>query len=239
MPETIVMLHGFGGTARAWDSVAAALDPERYLPLAVELPGHGRQAGAERPITFAGCVAHVLAEAPERFVLCGYSLGGRVALHVALAAPQRVSRLVLVSCSAGIEDASERARRREDDEALALQLEREPFERFIERWRSQPLFADEPPDVGRLAREDQRRNRPDALAAVMRGIGSGEMQPLWGRLSELAMPTTVVVGARDQKFAELGARMQRLLPDSRLSVLDGGHVLALEQPDALARELES
>ena len=238
MPETIVMLHGFGGTSRAWDRVVAALDPERYLPLALDLPGHGEQSDAERPITFAGCVAHVLARAPERFVLCGYSLGGRVALHVALAAPQRVVRLVLVSCSAGIEDADERARRRAQDEALAVELERGPFEQFIARWRTQPLFADDPPAVGRRAREDQRRNRPDALAAVMRGIGTGQMQPLWGRLGELTMPTAVVVGDRDAKFLELGARMQRLLPDARLSVLAGGHGLPLERPAELARELE-
>ena len=42
----------------------------------------------------------------------------------------------------------------------------EPLEDFIERWRTQPLFAGDPPSVGALAREDQRRNRPDALAAV-------------------------------------------------------------------------
>src|ERR1700728_4014819 len=102
MPESVVLLHGFGNTHRAWDGVIAALDRERYRPLALDLPGHGEAADAERRITFAGCVEHVLARSPERFALCGYSLGGRVALHVALAAPERVSRLVLVSTSAGI-----------------------------------------------------------------------------------------------------------------------------------------
>lgn len=237
MPETILMLHGFGGTHRAWDGVAAALEPERYLPLAIDLPGHGAAADAERPITFPGCVAHVLAAAPERFALCGYSLGGRVALHVALAAPERVSRLVLVSCSAGIEDPLERAQRREDDERLARELEQAPFEDFIERWRSQPLFARDPPEVGRLAREDQRRNRPDALAAAMRGLGAGEMQPLWDRLGELSMPTTVVVGERDAKFLAIGARMAEGVPGGELVILPGGHPLPLESSGALATAL--
>ncbi len=178
--ETLVLLHGFSGTRRAWDGVIARLDPERYLPLALDLPGHGEAADAPRPITFAGCVAAVLAQAPERFTLCGYSLGGRVALHVALAAPERVERLVLVSSTAGIEDETERAERRVADRRLADELEEIPFEEFIERWRTQPLFAEEPPEVGELAREDQRRNRPDALAAVLRGIGTAEMEPLWG-----------------------------------------------------------
>ncbi len=237
MPESVVLLHGFAGTRRSWDGVIAALEPERYRPLALDLPGHGEAADAPRPISFAGCVEHVLARSPERFTLCGYSLGGRVALHVALAAPARVRRLVLVSASAGIEDAGERATRRAADELIARELEDAPFERFIERWRTQPLFASDPPQVSALADADQRRNRPDALAAVMRGIGTGEMQPLWQRLGDLSMPATVLAGARDRKFVELGQRMASLLGDGELVIVDGGHRLALERPDAVAAAL--
>jgi 2-succinyl-6-hydroxy-2,4-cyclohexadiene-1-carboxylate synthase len=217
--------------------VAALLPRERYRPLALDLPGHGELADA-RPITFAGCVEHVLARAPERFVLCGYSQGGRVALHVALAAPERVRRLVLVATTAGIEDEAARAERRRSDGRLAEELERIPYEEFIERWRTQPLFAEDPPEVGALAREDQRRNRPDALAAVLRGIGSGEMQPLWGRLPELEMPVAIVVGDRDAKFQALGLRMAELLPDAQLVIAPGGHGLPLENPEAVAAALE-
>jgi 2-succinyl-6-hydroxy-2,4-cyclohexadiene-1-carboxylate synthase len=233
-PETVVLLHGFSGTRHAWDGVIERLDSARHRPLALDLPGHGEQAHATRPISFAGCVEHVLALAPERFALCGYSLGGRVALHVALAAPERVSRLVLVSTTAGIEDDAARAERRAADHRLADQLERIPFEDFIERWRTQPLFADEPSEVGALAREDQRRNHPDALAAALRGLGTGEMTPLWDRLGELTMPVTVLVGDRDAKFQTLGARMVDLLPDAQLIVVPAGHGLPLERPAAVA-----
>ena len=238
MPETVVLLHGFGGTHRTWDGVAARLEAERYRPLALDLPGHGAAAQAERPITFAGCVEHVLAPASARFTLGGYSLGGRVALHVALAAPQRVARLVLMACSAGIEDAAERAERRRADAALAAQLEAGRLEEFIERWAQQPLFAGDPPHVRRLAQADQRRNSPDALAAVLHGIGAGEMDPLWRRLPELEMPATVVVGDRDAKFQAVGRRLARLLADAELVVVAGGHRLALENPEAVARALQ-
>jgi 2-succinyl-6-hydroxy-2,4-cyclohexadiene-1-carboxylate synthase len=236
--ESLVLLHGFGGTRRAWDGVAARLGPERYLPLAPDLPGHGDAADAVRPITFAGCVAEVLAHGPERFALCGYSLGGRVALHVALAAPERVERLLLVSTTAGIEDPAERAGRQASDRRLADELERIPFEEFVARWRRLPLFAGDPDEVDVLAGEDQRRNRPDALAAVLRGVGAGEMEPLWHRLAELTMPVTVLVGGRDRKFQALGRRMVDLLPDAELVVVSGGHRLALENPAAVARALE-
>jgi 2-succinyl-6-hydroxy-2,4-cyclohexadiene-1-carboxylate synthase len=236
--ESVVLLHGFSGTRRAWDGVAAHLDAQRYRPLALDLPGHGEERPLAAPVSFAGCVEHVLSRAPERFSLCGYSMGGRIALHVALAAPDRLVRLVLVSSSPGIEDPAERAERRRADLELAAELEREPFEEFVERWRSQPLFADDPPRVRELARADQRRNDPIALAAVLRGVGTGEMEPLWGRLGELEMPVTVLAGERDAKFVTLGRRMRRLLPSGELVVLAGGHVLPLEDPQSVARVLE-
>jgi 2-succinyl-6-hydroxy-2,4-cyclohexadiene-1-carboxylate synthase len=237
--ESVVLLHGFSGTSRSWDGVAAHLPRERYRPLALDLPGHGDSADCERPITFAGCVAHVLARAPERFTLGGYSLGGRVALHVALAAPGRVRHLVLVSSTAGIEDPGERTLRRASDRRLADELQSAPLERFSTRWNAQPLFAEDPAEVGALAREDQQRNRADALAAALRGLGTGEMDPLWGRLAELRMPVTVIVGARDLKFQALGRRMVDALEDAELVVLPGGHRLPLENPRALARALTS
>jgi 2-succinyl-6-hydroxy-2,4-cyclohexadiene-1-carboxylate synthase len=233
VPESVVLLHGFGATRRTWDRVASALEREGYRPLALDLPGHGERADCEEPITFEGCVRDVLARSPERFVLCGYSLGGRVALHVALAAPERVSSLVLVSSTAGIAEDAPRAQRRACDQRLADELERIPLEEFIERWRSQPLFAGEPQEVARLAREDQRRNRPEALAAVLRGIGTGEMVPLWERLGELAMDVRIVVGDRDAKFREIGEQMVALLASGELRVIPGGHALALENPDGV------
>jgi 2-succinyl-6-hydroxy-2,4-cyclohexadiene-1-carboxylate synthase len=239
VPEDLVLLHGFGGTRRTWDGVTALLDPESYRPLALDLPGHGEAAGAPRPIGFDACVERVLVAAPPRFTLCGYSLGGRVALHVALAAPERIGRLVLVSCTAGIDDDAERTARCEADRALAEELERAPFERFMDRWQAQPVFAADPPQVHAAMRAEQTRNDPRALAAVLRGIGTGEMAPLWGQLAELTMPVTVLVGERDAKFHAPGRRMVELLCDAELTVVRGGHRLPLENPQALVDAIEN
>jgi 2-succinyl-6-hydroxy-2,4-cyclohexadiene-1-carboxylate synthase len=237
--ENLVLLHGFGGTRRTWDSVTALLDAERYTPLALDLPGHGAAATSREPLTFAACVEHVLAASPPRFTLCGYSLGGRIALHAALAAPERVERLVLVSCTAGIDGESDRATRRAADHALADDLEQRPFAEFVERWRAQPVFAEDPEEVHEAMRVEQLRNDPRALAAVLRGVGVGEMTPLWDRLSELRMPVAVLVGRRDAKFHEPGRRMATLLADATLRLVPGGHRLPLENPLAIVRALDS
>jgi 2-succinyl-6-hydroxy-2,4-cyclohexadiene-1-carboxylate synthase len=233
--QDIVLLHGFGGTRRAWDLVLGHLPMERYRPLALDLPGHGTLPDAARPITFDSCVQSVLDRSPrERFVLVGYSMGGRIALHVALAAAERIERLVLVSTTAGIEDPAQRARRRRRDQGLAGEIETGTIEQFVARWRAQPMFAEDPPEVDALARADQTRNRPDGIAAALRGIGTGEMQPLWEHLGELQMPVTILVGERDAKFHGPGRRMVGLLPRAKLATVRGGHVLPLESPAAVA-----
>lgn len=237
MSQTLVMLHGFSGTHRTWDQVIELLDPQRYRPLALDLPGHGEQADHSWPIGFEDCVRAVLDAAPERFALCGYSLGGRIALQVALAAPERVSRLVVIAANPGIEDRAERAERLAADERLAQRLESEPFEAFIESWRTQPLFAEDPPRVGELARADQRRNEPLALAAVMRGLSVGGMTPLWGRLGELEMAMTFVAGTRDHKFRTIGERVASECAVCTLAVVEGGHGLPLENPRAVAASI--
>jgi 2-succinyl-6-hydroxy-2,4-cyclohexadiene-1-carboxylate synthase len=228
------MLHGFGGTGRAYDRVIEALPRERYTPLALDLPGHGENADAALPVTYDRCVQMVLTESPARFTLCGYSMGGRIALKVALAAPQRVNRLVLVSATAGIEDEDERRARAERDKQLASEIESHPLEWFIERWRTQPMFAAEPQDVRALASEDHRRSAPAGLAAALRGIGSGAMEPLWGRLAKLPMPVVVLAGERDRKYQALGQRIAAAVPDGSLRIVSGGHGLLLENPLAVA-----
>jgi 2-succinyl-6-hydroxy-2,4-cyclohexadiene-1-carboxylate synthase len=231
--EDVVMLHGFSQTHRAFDGVIAALAAERYRPLAPDLPGHGA-AGDRRPITFTSCIEDLVSSAPPRFALCGYSQGGRIALHLALAHPDRVSRLVLVSTTAGIEDPAARAARRAADDELAARIEREPIRDFVTRWRDQPLFAGEPPAVRAAAVADQLRNTPAGLAAALRGLGTGAMQPVWGRLGELSVRVVVLAGERDQKFTVLGQRLVQAMPNARLEIVAGvGHGLLLESPSSV------
>jgi 2-succinyl-6-hydroxy-2,4-cyclohexadiene-1-carboxylate synthase len=239
VPETVVLLHGFAGTGRLWDPVVARLDGERYRPLAPDLRGHGA-AAARRPVTFAAIAEDVLGLVPHPFTLCGYSMGGRLALHAALAAPDRIERLILVATTAGIEHDAERAARRAADEELAAWAQQHTIEEFADRWTAQPLFAGTPPQAAAAWRADILDNEPAALAAALRGVGTGVMQPLWDRLGELTMPATVLAGSGDAKFLALGERLAAALPRGELIVVEGaGHGIPREDPAAVAAAIAS
>jgi 2-succinyl-6-hydroxy-2,4-cyclohexadiene-1-carboxylate synthase len=235
--ETVVLLHGFTQTRRSWRRTAQALGG-RYRAIAPDLPGHGQ--AEQRVASFDACTAYVRALAPERFTLAGYSMGGRVALHVALALRDRIDRLLLVGASPGLEDAAERASRRAADEALAARIEAIGVEEFAREWAAQPLFAGQPDRVAAGAHADRLRNTAGGLAAALRGLGTGVMEPLWERLAELTLPVTLVVGERDEKFRAIGERMAARLPDARLVIVPGaGHAVQLEAPEAVAYQLGS
>jgi len=166
----------------------------------------------------------------------GYSMGGRIALHLALHASGRVRRLVLESASPGLEGAEERARRRADDEALARRIEDDGIEAFVRRWEELPLFASQKrlSAEARAAHRARRlANDPLGLAEALRGLGTGTLPSLWGRLSEVGIPTLLVVGALDEKFVRIAGEMERALPRARRVVVpDAGHTVHLERPDA-------
>lgn len=236
--EPLLLLHGFTQTGRGWDEVVRHLAGETYRPLAPDLRGHGA-AGSRRPIDMDSCVEDVAGLAAGRFALAGYSMGGRIALHVALAHPERVSRLVLVSSTAGIEDPAARAARRAADEALATWMADRSIEEVADRWGAQPLFAGQPPEVAAAARADRLHNEPTHLASALRGVGTGVMAPLWSRLGELQMPVAVLAGECDAKFVALGRRLAQELPHAALTIVPGaGHALTLEAPAAVAAVIE-
>jgi 2-succinyl-6-hydroxy-2,4-cyclohexadiene-1-carboxylate synthase len=159
-------------------------------------------------------------------------MGGRLCLRLAIDRPDVVRALVLVSASPGIEDAAERAARADADEALAASVERDGVDTFLSHWLAQPMFATVPPDAPGLA--DRRRLTPEYLAACLRLLGAGVMEPMWNDLATLPMPVLLVTGTRDEKYTEIARRMlERMPPGAAHAQLDGGHALPLEQPAAL------
>jgi 2-succinyl-6-hydroxy-2,4-cyclohexadiene-1-carboxylate synthase len=232
-PTEIVLLHGFTNTGASWDGVIAGL-PTSFTAHAPDIRGHG-SASRARPVTLEAVLAEIDALAPPRFTLVGYSQGGRIALHAALAFPERVERLVLIGASPGLADPDERERRRVADEALATWTEDVPIEEFVSRWSQTPVLADQPPQVRAAVTADRLRNTPEGLAAALRGLGTGTLPSLWHRLGEVTAPVELIVGERDEKFRATAERMADGLPNARLHVVPGaGHAVHLEAPWAVA-----
>jgi len=233
MSETVVLLHGFTNTGATWRAVTEEL-PQRYRPRSPDLRGHG-VASDRRPVSLAGVIGDVAALTAGPFALVGYSMGGRLALHVALALPDRVRRLVLIGASPGLADPGERAERRAADDRLAGEVETMTIEQFAERWAQTPVLADQPPAVRAAAHAERLRSTPDGLAAALRGLGTGALPSLWDRLGEVAIPVDLVVGERDAKFRATAERMAAALPAARVRIVAGaGHAVHLEDPAAVA-----
>jgi 2-succinyl-6-hydroxy-2,4-cyclohexadiene-1-carboxylate synthase len=232
----VILLHGFTHTGASWQPVIAAVG-ERYRglasPLAPDIRGHGTSSEL-KPVTLAAVIGDIAALTSGSFTLVGYSMGGRIALHVALALAGRVERLVLIGASPGIADPDERAGRRRADEQLADEIERLTIEEFARRWASNPVLAGQPAWV----QEDRLRNTPAGLGRALRGLGTGALPSLWERLGELRMPVVLVVGGRDEKFRGIAESMARSIARAELVVVPGAsHAVHLEAPAAVARQL--
>lgn len=240
-------LHGFTLTAASWSPLIAALGEEpgagRDLGYGVvDLPGHGDSTTVAANLEET---ADLLVAEDQSSAWLGYSLGGRVALHVALAHPGLVERLVLIGAHPGIEDEAERGRRRASDSALADELDaiaalsptcqRQALRAFLDRWLSQPLFATLSPDAA--AMEQRLCNTPSGLASSLRLAGTGSQRPLWDRLGELSMPILLLAGELDAKFSALARRAASAIgPNAHAATVKGaGHAVHLEAPGPSAR----
>ena len=230
----MLLAHGFTQTAQSWSPVQHLLRARGFDDIkAIDLPGHGSANDVRADLW--GSADHLVA-AGGRTTYIGYSMGGRVGLHAALAHPDEVERLVLIGATAGIDNADARAQRRTDDELLADRIGTIGVEAFIDEWLQNPLFAGLTPN--QALREDRLHNTADGLASSLRLAGTGTQAPLWDRLIEISCPVLLLVGQHDQKFRAIAERMATALPNAELRAIDdAGHSVHLEQPERIVDAL--
>jgi 2-succinyl-6-hydroxy-2,4-cyclohexadiene-1-carboxylate synthase len=239
MERTLVLLHGFTHTGATWSPVIKALG-ERYIAIAPDIRGHG-SASEREPITLQDVIDDVdqLVEG-ERFTLVGYSMGGRIALHVALMLRGRIERLVLIGASPGIAEGNERDTRRQADEDLAHWIETAAsIERVARRWEKTPVLEGQPPDVAAFVHANRLLCTPEGLARALRALGTGALPSAWEHLGQLAMPVVLIVGERDEKFIAVAEEMAAAINWCEVIVVPGvGHAVHLEDPEAVASVLK-
>ena len=245
----VMLLHGFGGSSKAWGEATLAGLARRHRTLAVDLHGHG---ASEDPVGPARLGLEPVLDDLERVMdaadvgscpWVGYSMGGRLTLAAALLRPERVKRMVLESASPGLAGDRERRVRRGRDEMLALRIVEEGVDSWVEAWERGPLFAGRgslDPAVREAFIAMRRANRPGSLAAWLRALGVGSQPSFWGQLHDVRAPALMVTGAGDPKYGEIARRMVLQIPGARHVVVPGaGHTVHLEAPAAWVDEVVS
>lgn len=235
--EALVALHGFTGASSTWDSLTERLR-ENFRIISIDLPGHGgtimnHPHDAWSIEETAECIVKVLEEAGiDQFNLLGYSMGGRLALSIAVLYPGKVLSLLLESASPGLKTVHERKERVEKDEDLARSILQEGVPSFVRFWEDIPLFQSqhELPEEKRKALRVQRlSNSPEGLAGSLRGMGTGTQPSYWEKLRDLSMPVLLMAGERDRKFHLIAQEMQQMIPKASLYIFEGaGHAIHVE-----------
>ena len=239
LSPAVLFLHGFMGSSTDWREIMAVIGDQTFR-IAVDLPGHGASLGLPPDTyTIEGATRAVIRTLDDlevvRPLVAGYSMGGRLALYLALRYTERCAGLFLESASPGLKWPSERAARRAADESKAERLESGDFETFLGDWYGQPLFAPLARDEDLLYRtiEARRRNDPGELARSLRGMGTGSQPSMWEELEHLCVPTLAVAGGLDEKYARISSRMASINPRLKSAVVPGaGHTVHAETPAA-------
>ncbi|MCY3778700.1 MAG: 2-succinyl-6-hydroxy-2,4-cyclohexadiene-1-carboxylate synthase [Chloroflexi bacterium] len=244
----LLLLHGFTGDSNTWRDFALDMSDD-FKVIRLDVLGHGKsdkpaQASSYQMPAVAADIIDLLNQLEiTRARLLGYSLGGRLALYLALTFPERFASLALESASPSLADACERAERRRNDEALASKIEARGIDWFVDYWESLPLWASQanlPSTVLAAQRKQRLASDPRGLANSLRGMGAGAQPSLWGDLPNLRIPTLLLIGALDHKFRRINELMTKTIPDARLvPIPSAGHNSHLENPTAFAQAVRS
>jgi len=240
----VTLLHGFTQSGRSWREVMTRIH-EPYRWIVPDLRGHGETRTApDAPCSMDACTADLVMLwdhlGVERTHLVGYSMGGRLALHIAARQPDRLLSLLTIGAHAGLEE-SARQGRRLGDEALADRIEKEGVEAFAKYWGGLPLFAGlerRGPEFVAEIHAERLKNHAAGLACSLKGMGAGVMEPVWEELAHVSVPCTFVAGQLDHGYVASARRLAVTVPHGRVEVVPrAGHPAHQERPEAFARVL--
>lgn len=242
-PETpnqpyLFLLHGFTGSLEDWHSF------EKFFPvniniIGLDLIGHGSSdSPTQLKYYSAESIIRQIKKVKEevtgkKIFLLGYSMGGRAALNYALNFPYDLEGLVLESATYGISNSAIRFERERTDRNLAEFILSNPIQNFVDDWMNKEIFQTQKVLSESLLNELRKRklncNRT-GLANSLLGFGTGIMEPVFDKLSEIKIPVQLICGELDNKFVDINRHMHKFLPHSKLSVVkNSGHNIHLEE----------
>ena len=244
----LVFLHGFMGQAESFRIIMETLS-DAFRLIAFDLPGHGSSlfSKIDRLSHLRGMedTAALLLEDLEalgirRFSLYGYSMGGRIAQHVAIAAPYRIDRLILESASFGIADAPERAQRWKRDQILMADIKTpEDFRAFLADWYALPLFRTLRGTSCLTDLIENKINHPIAeYHRALQLLSVGGHSFLAGALAECQIPVFYFCGSEDEAYRQTARQIKTLLPDMTVKIFENAsHNIHIQYPQEICRAI--
>ena len=237
--KTILFLHGFTGSSDDWRDIVQKLD-KRFNKIALDLIGHGKSSSPSSVNYYMAdsLVIHIEQVINhfrlKEIILCGYSMGGRVALNFVVSKPGLVKGLILESASPGIKNHNEREERKKSDEELATYIENKSVEDFAAMWLDQELFGTlrrYSNERLRHIKEEKAKNSKIGLANSLRGFGTGVMPYIGAELIKLKIPVILITGGLDEKFTQINQSLKKLSPTAKHKIIPtAGHNTHLEEP---------
>jgi 2-succinyl-6-hydroxy-2,4-cyclohexadiene-1-carboxylate synthase len=240
----LILLHGWMGSCDDWNKVIELLK-SRFYCIAIDLPGHGKTEviGDDRGYEFlatAGGILQLLDDLRiDRCTICGYSFGGRLALYLALAYPNRFDRVILESTSPGLPTVAARQARIVSDDLIIQKLATDNFADFVTDWYQKSIFIDidKHPDFPALI---QRRltNQPAHLAKSLKYAGLGQQPDLADRLAAFNLQVLLIVGEKDRKFVSIAQTLDRDCQCTSLAIIPNcSHNVHFQSPQLWANLL--
>jgi 2-succinyl-6-hydroxy-2,4-cyclohexadiene-1-carboxylate synthase len=219
--------------------------PQRFRIVAVDLPGHGNTPLPGVKTLSLLQLADSLADLLGKLfripaIILGYSMGGRVALHLGLQHPDLIRALIMIGASPGIQDEDDRAQRARQDVALANAIRDQGIEWFAKFWEQQPIFASQqslPDQVRRTLRSQRQNNSPEGLAFALENWSPGRQAYLLSELTRLSSPMLLLAGDSDKKYCTVNQLIEKSAGQAevtRVEIPRAGHAVHLEQPEAAA-----
>lgn len=233
----IVFLHGFTGNANDWQFIFNKL-PQNYLPVAIDLIGHGEtESPNDNSHYTCGAIVYQINSIIEKlniykFVIAGYSMGGRAALSYSIKYPHKVIAAIFESTTAGIEDISEKKSRVEHDLLLSDKIKRDGIDWFVDFWLNLPLFSTikESFDIDDI-KNKKTINSVTGLSNSLAGFSTGLMNSYWEELRYLEFPVLLISGSADKKYTSINSKMAELIKKAEYKIIEGaGHNAHLEKP---------
>lgn len=234
-----VLLHGFMGSHHDFDNIVQDLPGEVMCFDLLGFGAHAQCVEDGKRFTMASQIDDILTILNQvgwqTIHLLGYSMGGRLALGFAMAAPTYVTQLFLESSSAGLRLESERMQRRIADMKKSERINNN-FQEFVSTWEKLPLFATQNTltiQQQEKVREQRLSQIPANMAHALIYMGTGVQENFWPRLTQVKLPTVLIVGELDSKFKKIADKMAAYLPDAQINMIESaGHNTHLEQPKA-------